>query len=83
MIDFLKEVKRTGVIPPDHRSHDHLNVQREVPIDEELRNRWIGEFERARDENAEEEHIIWAIVDGFLLYWHPVRGNLILDWDAY
>lgn len=83
MINFLKEIKRTGVIPPDHRSHDHLNEQKEIPLSEESRRRWSDTFqEMQQDAERTGDKIIWGLVDGFLLYWHPVseggaRRNII------
>ncbi|TRM67931.1 hypothetical protein BD626DRAFT_480229 [Schizophyllum amplum] len=74
MIASLKDVKRTGRIADDHYSHDHLNEQKDVPIPEEVRARWTQTFEELAErtcEKREEEQIIWGLVDGFLLYWHP------------
>ncbi|KAL0579764.1 ribosylnicotinamide kinase [Marasmius crinis-equi] len=72
LIEFLKKVKETGVIPPDHRSHDHLNEQKQVPLSDTVSNKWHTEFERlAKDAESGGERIIWGLVDGFLLYWHP------------
>ncbi|KAF9564775.1 P-loop containing nucleoside triphosphate hydrolase protein [Agrocybe pediades] len=72
LVNFLKEVKKTGKIPPDHRSHDHLNEQKEIKIDEAVREKWIAEFERLKQqlEARRHERIIWGLVDGFLLYWN-------------
>ncbi|KAG5646838.1 hypothetical protein DXG03_002215 [Asterophora parasitica] len=72
LVSFLREVKETGKIPPDHRSHDHLNEQKEVKVDDEVRDRWIDVFEglrKEREQNAQEK-IVWGLVDGFLLYWN-------------
>ncbi|KIK68934.1 hypothetical protein GYMLUDRAFT_255552 [Collybiopsis luxurians FD-317 M1] len=72
MMEFLKRVKATGVIPPDHRSHDHLNEQKQVPLSEETTSKWSRRFEQIQDEAERNgEKIIWGLVDGFLLYWHP------------
>ncbi|PPQ98383.1 hypothetical protein CVT24_004062 [Panaeolus cyanescens] len=71
LIKFLKEIKVTGTIPPDHRSHDHLNEQKEIKVDEDVRQKWIAEFKRIQESKAASgEKVIWGIVDGFLLYWH-------------
>jgi len=74
LVNFLREVKETGKIPPDHRSHDHLNEQKEVKVDDALRNQWIDVFARIRQERERggREKIIWGLVDGFLLYWNQV-----------
>ncbi|KAH0825720.1 hypothetical protein J3R83DRAFT_9964 [Lanmaoa asiatica] len=70
---FLKSVKENGVIPPDHRSHDHMNEQKDIPITgsayQELRTR----FQEVADEHRKKGiRITWGLVDGFLLYWDKV-----------
>ena len=66
-------MKRTGEIPPEHVSHDHLNEQKDVPIDDNVYKKWKAYFERVEKEHREKgEEIKWVMVDGFLLYWHPV-----------
>ncbi|KAF8893914.1 P-loop containing nucleoside triphosphate hydrolase protein [Infundibulicybe gibba] len=71
LVAFLKHVKKTGKIPPDHRSHDHLNEQKLVKVDDTVKKRWREVFEKIKKERAEGEEIVWGLVDGFLLYWHP------------
>ncbi|CAL1708056.1 unnamed protein product [Somion occarium] len=72
MVDSLREVKRTGKIPPEHYSHDHLNAQKDVPVDQEPLKRWQETFQKAEEEHRQRgEQLIWVLVDGFLLYWHP------------
>ncbi|KAK1225293.1 ribosylnicotinamide kinase [Marasmius sp. AFHP31] len=72
LVKFLETVKETGVIPPDHRSHDHLNEQKQVPLSDTVSNKWRAEFERLEKEaESQGEKIVWGLVDGFLLYWHP------------
>ncbi|KZT32317.1 P-loop containing nucleoside triphosphate hydrolase protein [Sistotremastrum suecicum HHB10207 ss-3] len=66
---FLREVKATGVLP-DHHSHDHLNEQREVHIDRGIFDKWQQTFRQVEQASSERgEKIVWAILDGFLLYW--------------
>lgn len=73
LVTFLQKVKSTGEIPPDHRSHDHLNEQKDVPVSEDVQKRWIERFEMLdKDMQAKGEKVVWGLVDGFLLYWHPV-----------
>ena len=73
LVQFLRQIKETGAIPPDHRSHDHLNEQKEVKVEEKVREKWIKEFETIKQEKQEkQERIIWGLVDGFLLYWNKV-----------
>ncbi|KAF8995479.1 hypothetical protein BDQ17DRAFT_1365672 [Cyathus striatus] len=64
----------TGEIPPDHRSHDHLNEQKEVLVDQNTRQRWINHFQSLKKEErqirATQTTNYMGLVDGFLLYWH-------------
>ncbi|KDQ28011.1 hypothetical protein PLEOSDRAFT_158119 [Pleurotus ostreatus PC15] len=79
MVTFLRHVKETGVIPPDHRSHDHLNEQQVVPVPDELADKWRAHFQTLQQklEAETKEKIIWGLVDGFLLYWnHDVVDQL-------
>lgn len=77
MRSFLRDVKKTGVLPDSHNSHDHLNEQKDVPVDSALYSRWTSEFERIAKEGREKgEEIVWGFVDGFLLYWDKVRSQL-------
>ncbi|KAJ7039171.1 P-loop containing nucleoside triphosphate hydrolase protein [Mycena alexandri] len=73
LVDFLRKVKASGEIPADHRSHDHLNEQKDLPIPPAVRDRWVGVFENLRTQSTTtgDEEIVWGLVDGFLLYWHP------------
>ncbi|KAF8524848.1 P-loop containing nucleoside triphosphate hydrolase protein [Hysterangium stoloniferum] len=68
---FLQEVKRTGVIPQSHKSHDHLNENKLVPVEDDVIKRWRKQSEQLSREHLEKygEKIVWAIVDGFLMYW--------------
>ncbi|KDR75297.1 hypothetical protein GALMADRAFT_544473 [Galerina marginata CBS 339.88] len=72
LVKFLMDVKETGKIPPDHRSHDHLNEQKEIKVDGHVRDKWIEDFKKlkAEKEVAGHQRIIWGLVDGFLLYWN-------------
>ncbi|CCA74079.1 related to NRK1-Nicotinamide riboside kinase [Serendipita indica DSM 11827] len=44
-----------------------------LPVLEQSLNHWRAYFTQIQQKAAEEEQteIIWALVDGFLLYWHP------------
>jgi nicotinamide/nicotinate riboside kinase len=75
--DFLRIVKQSGEIPSWHKSHDHLNEQKEVPLDSETVRRWRQKFENVRKELEEDGvRIVWGLVDGFLLYWDRVSEPL-------
>ncbi|KAK1922164.1 hypothetical protein DB88DRAFT_536240 [Papiliotrema laurentii] len=60
----LTHVKRLGTLPPSHQSHDHLNEQVPVGVDEDSKSRWKSRFEQLK--------VVWVIVDGFVLYWDPI-----------
>jgi nicotinamide/nicotinate riboside kinase len=80
LVSFLRHVKDTGEIPPDHRSHDHLNEQKDVPVPNTVTDRWKEMFDSVRVERAAHgERIIWGLVDGFLLYWNKVTCILECD----
>lgn len=75
LVASLQEVRRTGALPASHSSHDHLNEQREVPVAEGALARWRAESERIAGVCAARgERVVWAIADGFLLYWSKVRA---------
>jgi len=52
-----------------------MNEQKEVRVEDELRDRWAREFVNMKEgrERKGEEKIIWGLVNGFLLYWHQVQ----------
>jgi hypothetical protein len=78
LVSFLQDVRSTGEIPPDHRSHDHLNEQKDIPIGEEVAERWRRSFESLETEmKGKGERVIWGLVDGFLLYWNEVRHGSV------
>ncbi|KAG1777988.1 P-loop containing nucleoside triphosphate hydrolase protein [Suillus placidus] len=68
--EFVKQVKQTGEIPPEHKSVDHLNKQTELPITKESEAHWKEVFSRLAEKSSDK--VVWALVDGFLLYWDPV-----------
>jgi hypothetical protein len=72
---FLRTVKRIARIPEDHSSHDHLNEQKHVPLDEVVAARCKAEITKAQEEieAASGTRVVWGLVDGFLLYWDQVE----------
>lgn len=73
-LQWYVQIRKTGVIPPEHYSHDHLNEQREVPVEQVVVDRWRERFQRIKEERERSgERVVWVIVDGFLLYWDQVR----------
>ncbi len=72
------KIRETGVIPPEHYSHDHLNEQREVPVEQPIIDRWRETFTRIQEEHEKAgEKIVWVVVDGFLLYWDQVYSVIL------
>ncbi|KAF6760110.1 hypothetical protein DFP72DRAFT_843635 [Ephemerocybe angulata] len=70
--DTLREIKQTGRMPPDHRSHDHLNEQKEIAIDDVLKERLVADLKKAQQSVLTKTgaKTIFGILDGFLLYWN-------------
>ncbi|KAJ8453749.1 hypothetical protein ONZ45_g19584 [Pleurotus djamor] len=71
MTKFLKELKRSGVVPESHKSLDVVNKTPAVPVDEEIITAWKAKSTQLADEHLEKyrEKLTWVIVDGFLMYW--------------
>jgi nicotinamide/nicotinate riboside kinase len=77
---FLRTVKRIARIPEDHSSHDHLNEQKPVPLDEAVAARCKAQIAKAQEEveAASGTRVVWGLVDGFLLYWDQVEHNIFM-----
>ncbi|KAG8994809.1 ribosylnicotinamide kinase [Tulasnella sp. JGI-2019a] len=73
MAKELAYVKSIGTVSDTHYSHDHLNAQKTMPIDEKVFQMWKDRFREieSRAKCGSGEKIQWVIVDGFLLYWSP------------
>ena len=73
-VTFLEQIKRTGVLSETHKSYDHLNEYNEIPVKDSVMARWRRESEQVAKEHQERygERLVWAIVDGFLMYWNTV-----------
>ncbi|KAG8929931.1 ribosylnicotinamide kinase [Tulasnella sp. 418] len=72
MAQELAYVKRHGHHSDDYKTHDHLNKQTPVPVEDDLMEKWKNRFTEIEDNFKKRgERIVWAIVDGFLLYWEP------------
>jgi nicotinamide/nicotinate riboside kinase len=71
--DMLEDVKRTGIVPA-YYSHDHLNEQKQVHLKPATSERWKAKFASIAEKHSSQgEKVIWILLDGFLLYWYPVR----------
>ena len=44
LIDTFQVIRQTGKLPPDHRSHDHLNEQKEIAVDPQVSEGWMLKF---------------------------------------
>ncbi|KAK7021927.1 ribosylnicotinamide kinase [Paramarasmius palmivorus] len=71
MAHFLSELKRTGALPEDHQSYDSFNTTTAVPVDSEIISAWKMRSEQLASEHLEKygEKLVWALIDGFLMYW--------------
>ncbi|KAK7693427.1 hypothetical protein QCA50_002995 [Cerrena zonata] len=71
MSAFLSDLKKTGILPPDHQSFDSFNETANVPVDADIVAEWRRRSEKLASEHLEShgEKLVWAIVDGFVLYW--------------
>ncbi|KAJ9114647.1 hypothetical protein QFC22_005523 [Naganishia vaughanmartiniae] len=72
---FRREIecaKKEGRHLPELRSHDHLNKQVEVPINDTIIEQWRTRFEDlAEKERKKGIELIFVLIDGFLLYYDP------------
>ncbi|KIJ50589.1 hypothetical protein M422DRAFT_159487 [Sphaerobolus stellatus SS14] len=81
LASFLEGIGYTGILPDTHKSHDHLNENKPIPVDSDILSHWRIESEKLVRDHLEKygERIVWAIVDGFLMYWDErVISNLDL-----
>lgn len=69
----IAHFKETGQLPDEHRSHDALNKASDTGTGsfEETALQLVKDIEAWEKELGEE--VEWAILDGFLLFWDPVR----------
>ncbi|THU80704.1 P-loop containing nucleoside triphosphate hydrolase protein [Dendrothele bispora CBS 962.96] len=81
MAAFLSDLKRTGILPTDHQSYDHLNTTASVAVEDEIINNWKTRSEKLVSEHLAKhgEKVVWAIIDGFLMYWDE---RIISDLDV-
>jgi nicotinamide/nicotinate riboside kinase len=69
----LEFAKKEAKHLPELRSHDHLNVQVDVPIDDAVIEGWRAKFQELEDgEKAKGIELVFVLIDGFLLYYDPV-----------
>jgi len=72
MAKELAHVKQTGGFSDSHYSHDYKNEQEIIPVDEDALQRWKSRFQQIDEDFAQKgEKIVWALVEGFLLYYSP------------
>lgn len=71
MSNFVSDLKTTGIVPADHQSFDSFNETPSVPVDAEIISSWKAKSEKLIAEHLEKhgEKLVFAIVDGFLMYW--------------
>ncbi|KAF5335020.1 hypothetical protein D9758_016199 [Tetrapyrgos nigripes] len=71
MAAFLSDLKKGGILPSNHQSYDSFNETRTVPVDDDQIVQWRLQSEQVAAIHQEKygEKLIWALIDGFLLYW--------------
>jgi len=75
--DTLRTIKKIGKLPAQHQSHDHLNKQVEVDVDQAVLDQAREGFKRIEDDQRLKGfELVWFLVDGFVLYWDQVRSVL-------
>ena len=76
MAAFLDDLKRTGNLPGDHKSYDSANKNTAVPIDDQMISEWRKKGDQLVAEHLKHgKKLVFAIVDGFLLYWDKVSHS--------
>jgi nicotinamide/nicotinate riboside kinase len=74
MHTVMQHFRQHGVLPPHHSSHDHLNEQPSIPIEDSSISHWKEAF-RSAMEKAQIEKVL--IADGFLLYYdEKIRSQM-------
>jgi len=70
MAAFMSDLKK-GILPVDYRSYDSFNETANVPVDDGIIAKWRLRSKQLAEEHLEKcgEKLVWAVVDGFLLYW--------------
>ncbi|KAG8978180.1 ribosylnicotinamide kinase [Tulasnella sp. 427] len=70
MANELLYIKTNGRTSDSHYSHDHLNPQKPVDVDQATVERWKNRFIEIQTRFIQRgEDVVWVVVDGFLLYW--------------
>ena len=72
----VQHIRQHGTPPEQHSSHDHLNKQQELDVEEEDLMRCRTQLEVACSRLADSgTQITWVIVDGFVLFWDTVSAE--------
>ncbi|KAJ7199380.1 P-loop containing nucleoside triphosphate hydrolase protein [Mycena pura] len=71
MASFLRDLKKTGYLPSDHQSYDSFNENAAVPVDDQMISEWKKQSEQFVAQHLQNfgVKLVFAVVDGFLLYW--------------
>lgn len=74
----LEYAKKEAEHLPELRSHDHLNAQVDVPINDAIIEEWRVKFQELEDrEKAKGIELVFVLIDGFLLFYDPVSPCFI------
>ncbi|WVW86310.1 hypothetical protein I302_108352 [Kwoniella bestiolae CBS 10118] len=70
---ILGQVRKSGQHGA-HASHDHLNKQVEVAIQEGVFAKWKERLRQyIEEQRSKGVELVWFVVDGFVLYWDKAR----------
>ena len=62
--------------PSKLQTNDHLIEQNQLCLEDKILDGWRKQFEPISEEAYSRGiDIVWAILDGFLMYWNPVRSS--------
>jgi len=74
----MQYVLANGKTSDAHFTHQHFSEQKPVEVEPETVRFWSTKFRQLEDEFRKEgERVLWVMVDGFLLYWHPDVYNAL------
>nr|ODO04177.1 nicotinamide riboside kinase [Cryptococcus depauperatus CBS 7855] len=74
---LLRQVRETGKVG-DYTSHDHLNKENKIGVDEKVFERCKQELDDLQEEQKSQSvELVWVIVDGFVLYYDKEAVDML------
>ncbi|PVF98087.1 P-loop containing nucleoside triphosphate hydrolase protein [Serendipita vermifera] len=79
LIEHLQRTRTCGSILPEHKGHKGWDMEEESLLSQELIDQWKGQFQSLSNRHMERngEELVLAIVEGWVLYWHPEVMNQV------